>query len=186
MIISIIDTLNEHSDFLLPKKYFLPTNDNHNNKYHKCLFSWFMSNSHTLAYTYMSERRTHFADMRRVCLTLFRIMTNIVFITIISVNGVIFFFSFHSFAREFLYDECHHLFVCLDYYYDYFSARWVKFMWMNRDIWTRIIITLLKLNRFSFRSMVKLNEVIFETKTSRMSFLMLLSVLKHNERKYET
>lgn len=123
LIISIIDTLNEHSDFLLPKKYFLPTNDNHNNKYHKCLFSWFMSNSHTLAYTYMSERRTHFADMRRVCLTLFRIMTNIVFITIISVNGVIFFFSFHSFAREFLYDECHHLFVCLDYYYDYFSAR---------------------------------------------------------------
>lgn len=136
------------------KKFFsISTNDNNNNKYHKCLFSCFMSNT-----------LLHNMNISCMCVCVFNIqciMTNIVFITIISVNGVIFSIFFSSYTHTYThhsetlpekYDECHHLFVWMCnvwiYYYDYYyitttNDEWVRNLcekWINEHLQSSSLI----------------------------------------------
>lgn len=132
-------TTNNNFDFLFPKNIFYPL------MIITSIINVCLAGS-CQTHTTTSIRKKQHILPRRVCLT-FRIMTNIVFITIISVNGVIFFF--HTFIwgiARVSYDECHHLYVCLDYYYDYFTARWMSEIYVKE--WTKIIITLLNIIGF--------------------------------------
>lgn len=111
---------------------------------------------HTHVWMHRQKKWTHFAEEEArtdpcvfVCSTLlFRIMTNIVFITIISVNGVVFFFSCYLealYARNFRCTYTYKLYYMMSViiYFMYvwmiimiilLRDEWLKFVWMNEKL----------------------------------------------------